>query len=75
MNNQAPGIRIPVTFKGRGAGTGNAVSGEESFGELLGRVREVCLGAYSHQELPFEKLVEEVKALNRRPSKSVVDFL
>jgi len=46
------------------------LTGNPNFTELLKRVREVCLDAYTHQDLPFEKIVEVVnpqRDLNRNP--------
>src|ERR1051326_3596121 len=54
------------------------LSGSDSFKELLRRIREMTLAAYSHQDVPFEKIVEELhpeRAAGQHPFARVLFML
>lgn len=47
------------------------ISGSPSFQELLSQVRDKALGAYAHQDLPFEQIVEELRSEKNRSRSSL----
>jgi amino acid adenylation domain-containing protein len=51
------------------------LSGDPTFKVLLERVRETCLDAYTHQEMPFEKIVEELRPSRDPGHNPIFDIL
>ncbi len=52
-----------------------SVDGNPAFRELLGRVKQTALGAFAHQDLPFEKLVEVMRPQRSRLYNPIVQVL
>jgi amino acid adenylation domain-containing protein len=69
-NRQEPQLEQLIGFFVNSLVMRVAVDPERTFPELLEQVRNVALAAYQHQDLPFEKLVEELsprRSLNTPP--------
>ena len=77
-NRNRPEIEGLIGFFINGLTLRSDLTGDPSFRALLDRVREIALGAFAHQDLPFEKLVAEVQPgrdLSRSPLFQVVFLL
>lgn len=65
-NRAAPDAENIVGYVSNTVVLRTTLSGDNSFQELLTRVREVSLDAYAHQALPFDTLVERLRPPRER---------
>ena len=69
-NRAHPQLQTLIGFFVNGVVLRGNLSGNPQIGEVLRRTREICLGAYSQQSVPFEKVVEALdpnRDLSRNP--------
>jgi amino acid adenylation domain-containing protein len=74
-NRTSPGAEALIGLFANPLVLRSDLSGRPTFDELLARTRELCEGAYAHQELPFERLVEELAPARMRDRNPLFDVM
>ncbi|MFF5477786.1 amino acid adenylation domain-containing protein [Streptomyces sp. NPDC012935] len=70
MNRDLPGLEKLIGNFGNTLALRADLDGDPGFAELVERVRQVCTDGYAHQDMPFDKLVEQLGP-ERQPGRSV----
>ncbi|MEJ8668141.1 amino acid adenylation domain-containing protein [Streptomyces sp. MS1.AVA.1] len=70
MNRDVPGLEKLIGNFGNTLALRADLGGDPGFAELVERVRQLCTDGYAHQDMPFDKLVEQLGP-ERQPGRSV----
>ncbi|KUL46259.1 non-ribosomal peptide synthetase, partial [Streptomyces regalis] len=70
MNRDLPGLEKLIGNFGNTLALRADLEGDPGFAELVERVKQLCTDGYAHQDMPFDKLVEQLKP-ERQPGRSV----